>query len=219
MKMGPLQWVQSSWLSWHEVKYRYQILNLQILWASLQVSASLKVDASFIKENCWHLRPSKNDQGSWLRSSRTRMPWRWTGSYSVDISFKESASRYVQSIKCFICFFVQATLTRMNKYSCCAPKHLYIYSLFLLFSIFLQGDDCQLKHVQGYNDLIKLSCKFYIQGFCLKGDSCPYMHNILSPFYGCMAQNWSYSNLFKIHGFQNCIDIFKCNITCTTQVS
>lgn len=43
----------------------------------------------------------------------------------------------------------------------------------------LQGDGCQLEHVQGYNDLIKELCKFYVQGFCSKGNDCPYMHNIL----------------------------------------
>lgn len=44
----------------------------------------------------------------------------------------------------------------------------------------LQGDDCQLEHLQGYNDLIKELCKFYVQGFCSKGGDCPYMHHILS---------------------------------------
>lgn len=45
----------------------------------------------------------------------------------------------------------------------------------------LQGDGCQLEHVQGCNDLIKELCKFYVQGFCSKGGECPYMHHILSP--------------------------------------
>ncbi|XP_051241539.1 uncharacterized protein LOC127355091 isoform X2 [Dicentrarchus labrax] len=40
----------------------------------------------------------------------------------------------------------------------------------------IKGDDCQLEHVQGYNDLVKEVCKFYIQGFCSKGASCPFMH-------------------------------------------
>ncbi|XP_035515824.1 uncharacterized protein LOC118326826 [Morone saxatilis] len=40
----------------------------------------------------------------------------------------------------------------------------------------IKGDDCQLEHVQGYNDLVKEVCKFYIQGFCTKGASCPFMH-------------------------------------------
>lgn len=44
----------------------------------------------------------------------------------------------------------------------------------------LQGDGCQLEHVQGHNDLIKELCKFYVQGFCSKGHDCPYMHHILS---------------------------------------
>lgn len=42
-----------------------------------------------------------------------------------------------------------------------------------------QADDCQLEHIQVCNDIIKEACKFYIQGFCTKGESCPYMHNIL----------------------------------------
>ncbi|KAG7238176.1 hypothetical protein INR49_031160, partial [Caranx melampygus] len=41
------------------------------------------------------------------------------------------------------------------------------------------ADECQLEHIEGYNDMIKEACKFYIQGFCTKGESCPYMHNIL----------------------------------------
>uniref|UniRef100_A0A1A8Q6V3 C3H1-type domain-containing protein n=1 Tax=Nothobranchius rachovii TaxID=451742 RepID=A0A1A8Q6V3_9TELE len=40
----------------------------------------------------------------------------------------------------------------------------------------IKAEECQLEHVQGHNDLIKESCKFYIQGFCWKGESCPYMH-------------------------------------------
>lgn len=40
----------------------------------------------------------------------------------------------------------------------------------------IKGDDCQLEHVQGYNDLVKEVCKFYVQGLCTKGESCPYMH-------------------------------------------
>lgn len=60
---------------------------------------------------------------------------------------------------------------------------LFFSNFFSVLPNSLQGDDCQLKHVQGYNDLIKISCKFYIQGCCLKGESCPYMHNILPLFY------------------------------------
>ncbi|XP_076585753.1 uncharacterized protein LOC143320164 isoform X2 [Chaetodon auriga] len=40
----------------------------------------------------------------------------------------------------------------------------------------IKGDDCQLEHVQGYNNLVKEVCKFYVQGLCTKGESCPYMH-------------------------------------------
>ncbi|XP_029004253.1 uncharacterized protein LOC114854197 [Betta splendens] len=40
----------------------------------------------------------------------------------------------------------------------------------------VKGDDCQLAHIQGCNDLLKEACKFYIQGCCTKGESCPYMH-------------------------------------------
>ncbi|XP_068607015.1 uncharacterized protein [Brachionichthys hirsutus] len=43
----------------------------------------------------------------------------------------------------------------------------------------IKGDDCQLEHAQGSNDLIKELCKFYVQGHCMKGGRCPYMHNIL----------------------------------------
>ncbi|KAM7418443.1 hypothetical protein PAMA_015862 [Pampus argenteus] len=40
----------------------------------------------------------------------------------------------------------------------------------------IKGDECQLEHIRGYNNLIKEVCKFYVQGLCTKGESCPYMH-------------------------------------------
>ncbi|XP_054460403.1 uncharacterized protein LOC129095846 [Anoplopoma fimbria] len=40
----------------------------------------------------------------------------------------------------------------------------------------IKEDDCQLEHVKGYNNLVKEVCKFYVQGLCTKGESCPYMH-------------------------------------------
>ncbi|XP_047435389.1 uncharacterized protein LOC125004645 [Mugil cephalus] len=40
----------------------------------------------------------------------------------------------------------------------------------------IKEDDCQLEHIQSYNNLIKEICKFYVQGFCSKGETCPYMH-------------------------------------------
>ncbi|XP_037546384.1 uncharacterized protein LOC119423047 [Nematolebias whitei] len=45
-----------------------------------------------------------------------------------------------------------------------------------LFGRCIKEDTCQLLHVQGCNDMIKEACKFYIQGFCQKGDACIYMH-------------------------------------------
>ncbi|XP_014849186.1 PREDICTED: uncharacterized protein LOC106921798 isoform X1 [Poecilia mexicana] len=40
----------------------------------------------------------------------------------------------------------------------------------------IKADQCQLEHFQGYNDIIKEGCKYYIRGFCINGQSCPYMH-------------------------------------------
>ncbi|XP_017297105.1 uncharacterized protein LOC108251357 [Kryptolebias marmoratus] len=40
----------------------------------------------------------------------------------------------------------------------------------------IKEDRCQLLHIQGCNNMIKEACKFYIQGFCLNGESCIYMH-------------------------------------------
>ncbi|XP_027874768.1 uncharacterized protein LOC114145413 isoform X1 [Xiphophorus couchianus] len=40
----------------------------------------------------------------------------------------------------------------------------------------IKKDQCQLEHFQGYNDIIKEACKYYIKGFCINGQSCPYMH-------------------------------------------
>lgn len=73
--------------------------------------------------------------------------------------------------------------------------YLYFFSLTLKYPanaetlpFFMQGDECQLKHIQVYNGLIKDLCKFYVTGFCMKAESCPYMHNILSLFYCYMSQ-------------------------------
>ena len=87
------------------------------------------------------------------------------GGHFVDISFMEGASRQVT-------FRIIHRPILLNNSLCVV--------LTLLPSLSCtQGDDCQLEHVQGYNNLIKELCKFYVQGFCSKGDSCPYMHNIL----------------------------------------
>ncbi|XP_069577810.1 mucin-12-like, partial [Brachyistius frenatus] len=40
----------------------------------------------------------------------------------------------------------------------------------------IKANECQLEHVQSFNGLLKEVCKFYVQGFCTKGESCPYMH-------------------------------------------
>ncbi|XP_077965064.1 uncharacterized protein LOC120825685 [Gasterosteus aculeatus] len=40
----------------------------------------------------------------------------------------------------------------------------------------IKAGECQLEHVKGHNNLIQAVCKFYVQGFCLKGETCPYMH-------------------------------------------
>ncbi|XP_015231271.1 PREDICTED: uncharacterized protein LOC107085466 isoform X1 [Cyprinodon variegatus] len=44
-----------------------------------------------------------------------------------------------------------------------------------LFERCIKEDQCQLEHAT-CNDIIKEACKFYIQGACLKGEKCPYMH-------------------------------------------
>ncbi|KAF1395543.1 hypothetical protein PFLUV_G00012590 [Perca fluviatilis] len=63
-----------------------------------------------------------------------------------------------------------------------------------LYGRCIKADDCQLEHIQGYNDIIKEVCKFYIQGHCTKRESCPYMHHIL----------WLNSNHFSvINSLQN----------------
>lgn len=89
-----------------------------------------------------------------------------------------------------------------NKFNSSALSALFLYCYYWYFfnltlkypanakilPFFMQGDECQLKHVQVYNGLIKELCKFYVSGFCMKAESCPYMHNILSLFYCYMSQ-------------------------------
>lgn len=76
----------------------------------------------------------------------------------------------------------------------------------------MQGDECQLKHIQVYNGLIKNLCKFYVTGFCMKAESCPYMHHILSLFCCYMSQTkvcWTIHELV----------LSDHNIICTGQMS
>lgn len=42
----------------------------------------------------------------------------------------------------------------------------------------LQGDQCKFDH-DAEIEKKKEICKFYIQGYCSKGENCIYMHNIL----------------------------------------
>ncbi|CDQ69707.1 unnamed protein product [Oncorhynchus mykiss] len=57
------------------------------------------------------------------------------------------------------------------------------------------GVDCQLEHALDVNYSINEVCKFYVQGSCSKGESCIYMHNILSQLilnvpYVVVATGW-----------------------------
>lgn len=47
------------------------------------------------------------------------------------------------------------------------------------FSVFTQGEQCKFEHELVVPDKKKELCKFYLQGYCSKGDHCIYMHNIL----------------------------------------
>lgn len=42
-----------------------------------------------------------------------------------------------------------------------------------------QGEQCKFEHELVVPDKKKELCKFYLQGYCSKGDNCIYMHNIL----------------------------------------
>lgn len=50
---------------------------------------------------------------------------------------------------------------------------------FICRFVFLQGDQCKFDHEHVVPDKKKELCKFYLQGYCSKGDHCIYMHNIL----------------------------------------
>lgn len=43
----------------------------------------------------------------------------------------------------------------------------------------MQGEQCKFEHELVIPDKKKELCKFYLQGYCSKGDNCIYMHNIL----------------------------------------
>ena len=48
----------------------------------------------------------------------------------------------------------------------------------LLFFFCEQGDQCKFDH-DAELEKRKEICKFYLQGYCTKGENCIYMHNIL----------------------------------------
>ena len=50
----------------------------------------------------------------------------------------------------------------------------------LLQCVLSQGEQCKFEHELVVPDKKKELCKFYLQGYCSKGDNCIYMHNILS---------------------------------------
>ena len=153
----------------------FRMYKLEMLGISLTCSSSLR------------------GSRSWHRSSRTRMLWLWMDGHFVDISFMEGASRqdifsiaYWPNLKRLYYLFRQQAFIE-----CCYNSLCVVLTLLPSLSC-TQGDDCQMEHVQSYNNLIKELCKFYVQGFCSKGDSCPYMHNIL----------WLKSN--NLHVFPSC---------------
>lgn len=43
----------------------------------------------------------------------------------------------------------------------------------------LQGEQCKFDHELIALEKKKELCKFYLQGYCSKGENCIYMHNIL----------------------------------------
>lgn len=64
-----------------------------------------------------------------------------------------------------------STMTHHREYS--------IVSFFSLsFFLLWQGDQCKFDH-DAELEKRKEICKFYLQGYCTKGENCIYMHNIL----------------------------------------
>jgi hypothetical protein len=44
--------------------------------------------------------------------------------------------------------------------------------------MFTQGDQCKFDH-DAEIEKKKEMCKYYVQGYCTKGENCLYLHNIL----------------------------------------
>ena len=73
----------------------------------------------------------------------------------------------------------------------------YSFLLFVIFFIIIftflshnfQGDDCKNSHDVDIKK--REACKFYIQGFCLRGDTCLFMHGIYLDF---NLRNFSQTN-------------------------
>lgn len=50
------------------------------------------------------------------------------------------------------------------------------------FPTYLQGEQCKFDH-DAEIEKKKEICKFYIQGYCTKGENCIYLHNILEKYF------------------------------------
>lgn len=60
----------------------------------------------------------------------------------------------------------------------CASTNIFILKYFYN-NVSSQGEQCKFEHELVVPDKKKELCKFYLQGYCSKGDNCIYMHNIL----------------------------------------
>lgn len=49
---------------------------------------------------------------------------------------------------------------------------------FSLSFLLIQGDQCKFDH-DAEIEKKKEMCKFYVQGYCTRGENCLYLHNIL----------------------------------------
>lgn len=57
---------------------------------------------------------------------------------------------------------------------------IFVHASQSFIQIASQGDQCKFEHDNVVPEKKKELCKFYVQGYCTKGDICIYMHNILS---------------------------------------
>nr|XP_061833100.1 uncharacterized protein LOC133617247 [Nerophis lumbriciformis] len=139
-------------------------------------------------------RQNVNKQQKHHRNRQWRPPRRGDGYQNVNLRMNKGGSKnrnntQVARVKTFSQDFLDHHAVLFDGRHLCR---------FFLLGKCNMSDNCQLEHIESFNDIFKECCKFYVQGLCSKGESCPYMHKSFPCKYyhkgGCRRQNCAFSH-------------------------